>query len=73
MSDSHTSHSAGAGPWILGGCMALLALLGLVMASATRDDGIYAIGLLLFLINIVCIFILIGRFVGRHGRTDAGR
>ena len=68
MSDTHISRPGTVGPWILGACMGLLGLIGLFMASATRDDGIYALGLLMFLINTVCIFVLIGRAVGRPAR-----
>jgi len=71
MSDTHSTQTAGIGPWILGACMVLLGLAGLFMASGTRDDGIYAIGLIVFVINIFCIFLLIRRFVGRHQRHDA--
>lgn len=65
MSDTHVTRPKGAGPWILGLCMGLLGLAGLIMASGTREDGLYAIGLILFLVNTLAIFVLIGRLVGR--------
>ena len=67
MSDTHVTTHPGAGAWVLGIFMGVLGLLGLVVASATHDNGLYVIGLLVFFGNILCIFILIGRFVGRHG------
>lgn len=70
MSDTHSIKTGGAGPWVFGACMAILGLLGLVMASATHDDGMYAIGLIVFLISAISIFFLIARFVGRHHRGD---
>ncbi|NJO36871.1 MAG: hypothetical protein HC871_03635 [Rhizobiales bacterium] len=45
--------------WILGIVMALLALLGLVMASAAVDPVFYATGLALCLFGVLFIFFLI--------------
>lgn len=53
-------------PWSTGFVMALIAMLGLVMASGARDDVFYGTGLLLFAFGILAIFTLIGRNVGRH-------
>ncbi|MEZ5668524.1 MAG: hypothetical protein R3F55_13995 [Alphaproteobacteria bacterium] len=64
--DTQRLENAGIGPWILGFLMGVLGLFGLIMASGAHDDGIYVIGLILFLINAVSIFVLIARFVGRH-------
>ena len=64
--DTHKIQTGGAGAWILGACMTILGLLGLIFASSTHDNGMYAIGLIVFLINAVAVFFLIGRFVGRH-------
>lgn len=69
--DTHRIQTGGAGAWVLGACMTLLGLLGLVLASSTHDNGMYAIGLIVFLINAVAIFFLIGRFVGRHSSPGA--
>ena len=55
----------GIGPWILGGVMGLLSLLGLLLASAARDDVFYFTGLALFLFGVLLIFGLIHRYVGR--------
>lgn len=71
MSDTHVNTNPGVGAWILGILMGVLALLGLIFASATHDEGMYVIGLLVFLINTVCIFVLIGRYVGRHRKPVA--
>jgi hypothetical protein len=57
--------SGGVGPWILGGVMALLALLGLGLASRAEDDVLYGTGLGLFGFGILFIFFLIQRNVGR--------
>ena len=55
--------SGDVGPWILGGVMALLALLGL--ASRAEDDVLYGTGLGLFVFGVLFIFFLIHRNVGR--------
>jgi hypothetical protein len=44
--------------------MALLGLLGLVMASQARDDVIYGTGLGVFLFGVLFVFALIGRTGG---------
>ena len=54
----------GTGKWIFGGCMVLVALIGLTMASRAVDDVIYFVGLLLFLFGVLMNFWLIGRYVG---------
>jgi hypothetical protein len=53
------------GLWVLGGIMALLALLGLGLASRAHDDVLYDTGLGLFIFCILAIFYLIHRNVGR--------
>ena len=53
------------GPWVLGGVMALLALLGLGLASRAEDDVLYGTGLGLFVFGVLFIFYLIHRNVGR--------
>jgi hypothetical protein len=53
------------GPWVLGGIMALLALLGLGLASRAQDDVLYGTGLGLFVFCVLFIFYLIRRNVGR--------
>jgi hypothetical protein len=53
------------GPWVLGGVMALLALLGLGLASRAHDDLLYGTGLGLFVVCVLFIFYLIHRNVGR--------
>jgi hypothetical protein len=52
-------------PWVLGGVMALLALLGLGLASRAEDDVLYGTGLGLFAFCVLFIFYLIHRNVGR--------
>ena len=47
------------GPWILGALMALLSLLGLVMASGAEDGLFYGVGLAFFLFGVLFIFGLI--------------
>lgn len=53
------------GPWVLGGLMALLALLGLGIASRAEDDVLYGTGLGVFVFGVLFIFYLIHRNVGR--------
>lgn len=53
------------GSWVLGGVMALLALLGLGLASHAEDDVFYGTGLGLFAFGVLFIFFLIHRNVGR--------
>lgn len=53
------------GPWVLGGVMALLALLGLGLASRAQDYVVYGTGLGLFVFCVLVIFYLIHRNVGR--------
>jgi hypothetical protein len=53
------------GPWILGALMALLSLIGLIMANGATDAGFYAVGLLFFGFGVLFIFGLIHTYVGR--------
>jgi hypothetical protein len=53
------------GPWILGAFMALLSLLGLIMANGATDGGFYGVGLLFFVFGVLFIFGLIRTNVGR--------
>ena len=53
------------GPWVLGTFMALLSLLGLVMASGAKDELFYSVGLIFFLFGLLFIFGLIRKYVGR--------
>jgi hypothetical protein len=53
------------GPWILGALLALLSLLGLVMASGAEDELFSGVGLAFFLFGVFFIFALIRRYVGR--------
>jgi hypothetical protein len=53
------------GPWVLGGVMALVALVGLGLASRAHDDVFYGTGLGLFAFGVLFIFFLIHRNVGR--------
>jgi hypothetical protein len=53
------------GSWVIGGVMALLALLGLGLASRAEDDVLYGTGLGLFAFCVLFIFYLIHRNVGR--------
>lgn len=57
--------SGDVGSWVLGGVMALLALLGLGLASRAEDDVLYGTGLGLFVFGVLFIFFLIHRNVGR--------
>ena len=57
----------GAAPWVLGGIISLVGLLGLIAASATGDGPVYVIGLVVFLVSVLSIFALIARFAGRKG------
>lgn len=52
------------GAWILGIVMGLLALLGLVMASAAVDPIFYGTGLALTAFGILFIFVLIKQNTG---------
>lgn len=63
MADEAMSGDIGA--WVLGGVMALLALLGLGLASHAEDDVFYGTGLGLFAFGVLFIFFLIHRNVGR--------
>ena len=53
-----------AGAWALGIVMVLLALLGLVMASAAVDPIFYGTGLLLSAFGILFVFVLIKQNMG---------
>ena len=55
----------GSGKWIMGGLMALMAILGLLMASRAQDSVFYFVGLLFFIFGVVFNFSLIGRYAGR--------
>lgn len=48
-----------AGAWILGIIMGLLALLGIIMASAAVDPIFYGTGLALSAFGVIFVFILI--------------
>lgn len=52
------------GSWILGAVMAVLSLLGLIMASQAQDDAFYFTGLLFFVFGVLFIFALIKRCTG---------
>jgi len=54
------------GAWVLGGVMALLAIVGLFLAANARDEVFYLTGLLLFLFGVLFDFALIGRHAGRQ-------
>ena len=45
--------------WILGGCMTVLAVLGLVLAANAYDNGMYTFGLGLFAFGIFFDFWLV--------------
>jgi hypothetical protein len=53
------------GSLVLGGVMAVLALLGLFVAAGARDGVFYATGLGLFVFCVLFIFVMIYRQVGR--------
>lgn len=53
-----------ASAWVLGILMGLLALLGLIMASAAVDPIFYGTGLALTAFGILFVFSLIKRHVG---------
>ena len=72
MSDTYVNPKPGVGAWVLGVIMGVLALLGLIYASATHDGAMYVVGLIVFIVNTISIFIVIGRCVGRHVATDTG-
>jgi hypothetical protein len=55
----------GVGPWVLGALMALLSLVGLIMANGATDGAFYAVGLLFFAFGVLFIFGLIRAYVGR--------
>lgn len=52
------------GPYILGVVMALVALLGLVMASVATDGFFYGVGLFFTIIGVILVFYLIHRETG---------
>jgi hypothetical protein len=54
----------GDGKWIFGGIMALLSLIGLLMASRAIDATFYWTGLAFFLFGVLAIFGLIGKAYG---------
>ncbi len=54
-----------AAPWILGVFLALLSLLGLIMASGAKDNLFYGVGLLFFAFGLAFIFGLIRNNVGK--------
>jgi hypothetical protein len=53
------------GPWVLGGVVTVLGLLGLALASRAEDQVFYGTGLGLFVLCVLFIFFLINRNVGR--------
>jgi hypothetical protein len=53
------------GSFVLGGVMAVLALLGLFLAAGAQDDAFYFTGLGLFVFCVLFIFGMIYRYVGR--------
>jgi hypothetical protein len=53
------------GSFVLGGVMAVLALMSLFVASAAKDGVFYTTGLGLFLFCVLFIFVMIHRLVGR--------
>jgi hypothetical protein len=59
------ARAADVGPWVLGGVLALLGLVGLGLASHAEDDVFYGTGLGLFVFCVLFIFFLIHRNVGR--------
>ena len=52
--------------WILGACMAVVALLGLIMASKAADPMIYYFGLGLCLFGVLFNYGLIARNSGKE-------
>ena len=58
-------HQTPVGPWLLGAILGLLAMFGLVLASRAEDAVFYGTGLALFVVCVLFIFALIGRYVGR--------
>ena len=52
--------------WLFGILMAVLALIGLVMASRAQDDMFYITGLALFAFGVLFNFSLIAKSVGRR-------
>jgi hypothetical protein len=56
----------GAGKWIVGAAIGILAVLGLFMASAARDTGFHVAGLVFFGSGVLFIFDLIRRNSGRN-------
>jgi hypothetical protein len=53
------------GSFVLGGVMAVLALLGLFLAAGAEDDVFYYTGIGLFVFCVLFIFGMIHRQVGR--------
>ncbi|MCG8545427.1 MAG: hypothetical protein MJE12_14610 [Alphaproteobacteria bacterium] len=52
--------------WILGTCMAVVALLGLIMASQATDPMIYYVGLGLCLFGVLFNYGLVARNSGKQ-------
>ena len=55
----------GSGKWVMGAFMALLAIVGLLMAGRAQDSVFYFVGLLFFIFGVAFNFALIGRYSGR--------
>ena len=55
-----------ASAWILGTCMAVVALLGLIMASQATDPMIYYVGLGLCLFGVLFNYGLVARNSGKE-------
>lgn len=53
-------------PWILGALLAVLSLLGLLMASGAWHSVFYVVGLIFFLFGVLFIFDLILKYIGRR-------
>jgi hypothetical protein len=56
----------GSGKWVLGGLVAMLALVALFAASRAHDSDIYLFGLIFFAAAIIFVFGLIGSNAGRR-------
>ncbi|MDX1541688.1 MAG: hypothetical protein R3349_09825 [Geminicoccaceae bacterium] len=51
--------------WTLAILMALLSLVGLIMASGAEDEVFYGTGLALFAFGVLFVFVVINRNIGR--------
>jgi galactitol-specific phosphotransferase system IIC component len=57
----------GTGRWVFGGVFVLVAILGLALASAAKDNVMYVVGLVVFAFAVLFVFGLMQRTFDEKG------